>query len=418
MTNSDQNKRFEKILTDGLCIGCGLCEALLGAEKILVTKAHDGELRPSAQSDLTHADVDLIYDTCPGTRCDAIPPSEAKAAPFHDLVWGPYHSLSLGWAADPNTRFEGSTGGVLTALAQYLLHSGRVAFVLHVKASEADPTFGEATMSTTPDQVLDGAGSRYGPTAPLIGLAAALDRDEPFAVVAKPCDLNAIRNLAHQDVRVDRLIQYLLTPVCGGFMPDHAMGRFLSENGINRDQVTALRYRGRGCPGPTTIRTSDGATRDFHYLDFWGEDESKWSLPFRCKICPDGIGEAADIAAADTWPKASPDRKGSLTDPGTNSIIARTARGQALLQAAIEDGFVTTNGTIDVNYLNDTQPHQVTKKRFAQARFNGLKRAGSLAPATSGLRLEELHSHNSEGENRAQEHGAYERAMSDNPMRR
>ena len=32
------------------------------------------------------------------------------------------------------------------------------------------------------------------------------------------------------------------------------------------------------------------------YNSFWGE-ESTWRVPFRCKICPDAIGESVDIAA-------------------------------------------------------------------------------------------------------------------------
>lgn len=410
MTATDTNARFERIVTDGLCIGCGLCASLLGPEKVRINKDESGELRPRIQSTLDEADVDLVYATCPGTRCEAIPEAEISAAPYHDLVWGPYHSLTLGWAGEPEVRFEGSTGGVLTALARFLLKSGRVAFVLHVKASEDAPSFGAATISGTVDEVMAGAGSRYGPTAPLINLIAALDREQPFAVVAKPCDLNAIRNLAHQDARVDRLIRYMLTPVCGGFMPDEAMGRFLSDNGIDRNQVSSLRYRGRGCPGPTTIETTDGTRRDFHYLDFWGEDESSWSLPFRCKICPDGIGEGADIAAADTWPAASPDREASATDPGTNSIIARTRRGAELLEAATAAGFLEDGGPVDIEFMNKTQPHQVAKKRNMRARFDGLRRAGSLVPETIGLRLDALYRENSTTQNRDQEEGAFKRA--------
>ena len=410
MPDPDARNRFQKIVADGLCIGCGLCQSLLGPEKICVAKAADGELRPQTRGTLTDADVDLVYETCPGTRCEAIPAEDIAAAPHTDLVWGPYHSLTLGWASEPEVRFEGSTGGALSALARYLLKSGRVAFILHVKASTEEPTFGEATISTTIEEVLAAAGSRYGPSAPLIGLSAALDRNEPFAVVAKPCDLNAIRNLAHRDERVDRLIKYMLTPVCGGFMPDQAMDRFLSDNEIERDQVTAVQYRGRGCPGPTTVKTGDGGQFDFHYLDFWGEDESCWSLPFRCKICPDGIGEAADIAAADTWPVATPDRMASATDPGTNSIITRTARGAALLEAAVGAGFLENGGEVDIEFMNATQPHQVTKKRSMKARFDGLKRAGRLAPVTFGLRLEALYCENSAAENQKQEESAFTRA--------
>ncbi|MES0828230.1 Coenzyme F420 hydrogenase/dehydrogenase, beta subunit C-terminal domain [Ruegeria sp. SCP11] len=410
MPKTDPRTRFEKILKDDLCVGCGLCQSLLGTEKIRIDKAVDGDLRPVVCSELDEADVDLVYDTCPGTRCEGIPKADISSAPYHNLVWGPYHSLTLAWASEPEVRFEGSTGGVLTALARFLLNSGRVAFILHVKASEDEPSFGAATISTTVDEVLAAAGSRYGPTAPLINLTAALDRDQPFAVVAKPCDLNAIRNLAHRDARVNRLIKYMLTPVCGGFMPDQAMGRFLSDNGIDRDQVSALRYRGRGCPGPTTIEMADGTRRDFHYLDFWGEDESCWSLPFRCKICPDGIGEGADIAAADTWPVATPDRETSATDPGTNSIIARTNRGVELLEAAIAAGYLDDGGPVDIEFMNNTQPHQITKKRNMRARFNGLRRAGRLVPETFGLRLDALYLENSAQQNREQEEGTFVRA--------
>lgn len=406
-----QASRFNRILQDGLCIGCGLCQSLLGTDKLQMARGASGDLQPQIRGELSEQDVDLVYATCPGTRCEGIPPAEIEAAPYQDLVWGPYHSLVLGWAADPEVRFEGSTGGVLTALGQFLLHSKRVNFILHVNTPKDEPTFGQPTISTTPAEVLAGAGSRYGPAAPLTGLAEALDRGEPFAVIAKPCDLNAIRNLAHKDSRVNELIRYMLTPVCGGFMPDAAMGRFLKEEGFDPQEVTALRYRGRGCPGPTTIETRGGQRRDYHYLDFWGEDESSWSLPFRCKICPDGIGEGADIAAADTWPKASPDRVASETDPGTNSMIIRTARGMELISAAVRDGFLELGEEVEIPYMDATQPHQVTKKRAVQARYDGMREAGSLAPETIGLRLEELHAMNAPEENARQKRGAYERAM-------
>jgi hypothetical protein len=49
---------------------------------------------------------------------------------------------------------------------------------------------------------------------------------------------------------------------------------------------------------------------------------------------PGGIGDGADIAAADRWPNASSDREASLTDPGTNSLIVRTLTGMGILDAA------------------------------------------------------------------------------------
>jgi coenzyme F420 hydrogenase subunit beta len=293
------------------------------------------------------------------------------------------------WASDPEVRFEGSTGGVLSALASYMLASGRVGFILHAKASTSEPTFGERHLSFSHADVMDAAGSRYGPTAPLIDIRDILDRGRPFAFIGKPCDIAALRNYARHDARVDDLVKYWLTPVCGGYMPPPAMDSFLRGIDIEPREVTGFRYRGRGCPGPTRIETAD-RTEEFHYLDFWGEDASQWSLPFRCKICPDGIGEAADIAAADSWPGGSPTREGSIGDPGTNAIVVRTASGLELLEAAVRDGALTLEYDVTPDEMSHYQPHQMHKKYAVWPRFRGLADEGRIVPETNRLRIEAL----------------------------
>lgn len=95
----------------------------------------------------------------------------------------------------------------------------------------------------------------------------------------------------------------------------------------------------------------------------------------RCKICPDGIGEGAGIAAD------------------------------------VKAGFVETKGAVDPAFLSETQPHQVTKKRFVKARYKRMQQAGSLAPETFGLRVDKLSRGNSTDENEAQKIGAYDRVQ-------
>ena len=404
------DERLMRIVEDGMCIGCGMCQSVCGSDKVVVRKDREGELRPHIVGPLRDEDVDQVYATCPGTRVEGLPAHELEAAPHHDVVWGAYHRVVLAWAGDEGVRHQGSTGGVLTALGQYLLNSERVAFVLHVKASEQEPTFGVATVSMTADEVLRGAGSRYGPTAVLEDFDSILRRDEPFALIAKPCDLNAVRNLAHSDARVSRCVKYWLAPVCGGYMPTLSTDGFLAERGFSRETIRGLRYRGLGCPGPTTIEALNGERYDTDYLDFWGEDESSWSIPFRCKVCPDGIGEGADIAAADTWPGGSPDRHASKTDPGTNSLIVRTQAGLELLRAAARDGALVLGDDIDVSFLNDTQPHQVAKKMHVGARYEGLSAAGRITPETVSMRLKACAQLADQAELDRQRQGAYERA--------
>ena len=381
-------ERLYAIVEQGLCIGCGVCEAL-APDSITVRKATTGFEVPVVTGELDHATVDLVYDVCPGTRIEGLPDRLVEPDTAIDPVWGPYRRIVRAWAGNPEVRHIGSTGGVLTALAQYLLASGRVEFVLHAQPSSTEPTFGEPRLSFTTAQVLAGAGSRYGPTATLRSVGDALDRCQPFAVIGTPCDLSALRNLAHHDSRVDQFVRYWLTPVCGGFGEPQFTNDFIRSVGIEPAEMTGLRYRGHGCPGPTRIEAGDRVIEK-HYLDYWGDDDSSWGLPWRCKVCPDGIGEAADIAVSDTWPGGSPNREESETDLGVNAAIARTVVGEELLAATEAAGALTIERDVTVDDMSDYQPHQVRKKHTAALRHEAMAIAGRIRPQTARLRIDEL----------------------------
>ena len=79
------------------------------------------------------------------------------------------------------------------------------------------------------------------------------------------------------------------------------------------------------------IKTKDQREFDKDYNSFWG-DESNWKVPFRCKICPDAIGESSDIAALDTWRGGSP--KGE--DEGFNAAVMRTKKGIKVLMKQVK----------------------------------------------------------------------------------
>ena len=168
----------KEVVEAGLCIGCGLCEAL-APECWKMAYTPQGRLRPSRIGPGSDA---AILKACPG----AVARPNGETAPLGDAVWGSYHRMQEAWAGDPDTRFRAATGGVLTALAAHLLRSGEARFILHCAADPQAPMRSVWCLSGTPGQLLQRAGSRYGPSDTLAGLQAALDRDEPFAVIAKP----------------------------------------------------------------------------------------------------------------------------------------------------------------------------------------------------------------------------------------
>lgn len=386
MTPSD---RLYAIAEQGLCIGCGLCESVAGNEAIQATVTDNGTIRPVVVGDLTNDTVDLIYDICPGTRLDTMPARLIDDETKIDNVWGPWQRIVRAWAADPAVRYEGSTGGVLSALAQFLLDSERVAFVLHTKASTKYPSFGEATVSRTSAEVIDAAGSRYGPTSTLSGVKALLDLERPFAFIGKPCDISALRNLARHDDRVDRYVMYWLTLVCGGFGPTEFTNDFMRRNGLDPSEVTYFRYRGRGCPGPTVAETATERI-ERHYNDYWGDESASWSFPWRCKVCADPLGEGADIAVSDTWPGGMPRRDEAAEDPGTNGVVARTKTDVELIEAAVSAGALVIERDIVPDEMSHYQMHQLEKKYAVADRHGGLADEGRIVPVVNGLRIHEV----------------------------
>jgi coenzyme F420 hydrogenase subunit beta len=397
----------EQIVEGGLCIGCGLCQAIAGPDHIQVAMTPEGRERPIVRTPLAAATLERINAVCPGTLVEGARPDAQSAGARRDLIWGSAERLAIGHASDPEVRHRASTGGALTALGQFLLDSGRVKFILHVAASQSAPMRTERRLSFDAASVLEGAGSRYGPAAPLIDFTSVLDREEPFALIAKPCDISAVRNLAKLDSRVDRYMLYALTLVCGGASELTKSEEVLAELGVAENQLSLFRYRGYGNPGPTRVETRDGRAFELTYQKMW-EVEASWKIQARCKICPDAMGEGADLSASDVWPGGGP----TGDDEGFNGILVRTRRGLELYEAALAGGALTeTTGEVTFRDFDRFQPHQVRKKRAVWARLAGMTAARKPVPITRDLRLADLARLNSVAENLDEARGARRRAQ-------
>lgn len=237
------------------------------------------------------------------------------------------------------------------------------------------------TLSFSAQDVLESAGSRYGPAAPLVDFDKALDRQEAFALVGKPCDIGAVRNLTRSDPRIDRYMKYALSFVCGGESDLLKSRQVLAGLGVEEDEVPLFRYRGFGNPGPTRIETRSGRAHEMGFQEMWA-DEATWRVQPRCRICPDSIGEAADIVASDVWTDGSP----TAEDEGFNGVLVPTAGGAELFEAAVRAGAVVVERPSGFREMDAFQPHQVRRRRTAWARLAGMAVAGSRVVRADNLR--------------------------------
>ena len=144
---------LETIVSHGLCAGCGLCESLTGSDKVEMRITAYGRMRPQVKLALDDTLMDTILDVCPGIKVTG--PVQAQLddhGVMHD-IWGPIRSISRGWSTDAALRFYSAAGGAMTASACYLLETGRIDAVVHVRDSLTSPMETDALVSRNLEEV-------------------------------------------------------------------------------------------------------------------------------------------------------------------------------------------------------------------------------------------------------------------------
>jgi coenzyme F420 hydrogenase subunit beta len=373
----------QDIVESGLCMGCGLCQGVAGEDRLRVEWNTLGAYRPRVLVDLDQPVQAAVRAICPGLRMQL--PAAVSRSPggTNDLIFGHVERMVEAYAADAEVRFAGSSGGILTALTVHLLETGRAKAVLNVAASPTQPARSISHVARDRAGALAAAGSRYGPAAPLLRLHELLEAGEPFAVVGKPCDIAAVRNLARRDRRVNQLVVALLTVMCGGQAEMSFIWELLNDQGVTEEELARFRCRGNGCPGPTAFETKDGRHFAFTYDEVWGDSIHEWGLPFRCKICWDSQGEQADLMSFDS---VAPEHVEGESE-GFNTVLVRTSRGAGLLREAEATGAVMVTRDVELEALHEWQPHIVRRRESALSRVTGTALRSGVLPRVNGYRL-------------------------------
>ncbi|MEY2883112.1 MAG: hypothetical protein RL490_836, partial [Pseudomonadota bacterium] len=347
------------------CTGCGLCAAIAPGA-VTMTMEAPGYLRPKQLAPISVAQDAAIAAACPGIIVDERPEA---GAPVDDPLWGRSHFTGTGHSTDAALRHQASSGGGISALLVHALETGMVDFVVQTGADPLLPTANVTIATHNRDEIFAAAGSRYTASAPLADLETWLARGR-FAFVGKPCDVTALRARARQDARIDAQVPLMLAFFCAGIPSAAGTGRILDKLGVKPDDLATFRYRGDGWPGFATATRKDGSQERMSYADSWGDILSK-EVQFRCKICPDAIGNSADVACADAWIGDDKGYPSFEERDGRSLIIARSARGLAAIDAARDAGRIETQ-PLEMAQIALMQPSQARRKKELLARLSAL----------------------------------------------
>lgn len=294
------------------CTGCGLCEAV-GIGKL--SENSKGFFFP------TEGDETQLRKICPSMRrdCSQFDPNE---------IWGKNVGIYLGWSNNQEVRKSGSSGGLLTEIALFLLESGLVDCIIHCGASSENPSKTTVSFSWNRQDIMKKAGSRYAISSPL-KIIDQINKELKYAFIGRPCDIAVLRNYMAVNKSIEKSIPYLLSFFCMGVPSAQAQKNLLDA--LDCQDCVELTYRGNGWPGKTTAIGKDGSQHSMEYSQSWGKILGRDLMPY-CRFCVDGIGESADIACGDAWyvlPDGSPDFS---EHDGRNVVFPRNKKGLTILQ--------------------------------------------------------------------------------------
>lgn len=360
-----QIKTLQDVVDWGLCTGCGACYSACKEGGVSLVNIESVGIRP--KFDAACASCSDCLPICPGYTVNgdlSTQPLPEGAERYEEF--GPALEIWEGYASDSEIRHSASSGGVLSALSVYCLEWEDMGFVLHSAMDQSQPYLNTTVQSRTRAEILSRSGSRYAPASPCDGLGAVEKSDKPCVFIGKPCDAAAVGMMRQTRPELDRKLGLVLTFFCAGTPSTTGTLVLLKEMGIGRDSVERLRYRGEGWPGTFKILHDSGKEESsMSYDESW--KKLSHYRPLRCHLCPDGLGQVADISCGDAW--ESFNKNGN---PGRSIVIVRTPRGREILHRAMAANYVHLTPATKENVLA-AQPNLLQKRKELLGRLLGLK---------------------------------------------
>ena len=317
----------------------------------------------------------LVYQTCPGKGLNypRLNLSVFGREADHPLI-GCYESLSVGYAADPEIRRRGASGGVITQCLLHLLERDLADGVVALKNGHPRPWIASPVIATTSTEVLTTCQSVYVPAPVNTILDQMAHFEGRLAFVGLPDQVASIRELQRLGHTDACKIKFILGPYTGTAMYLGAVQSFLRSHGIRQlNEIKTLRYREGEWPGYLEITLKSGRViraKKFYY---------NYLIPFfitrSTLYATDFTNELTDISVGDAWHPDYENRGG-----GFSVVTARTAAGQTLLDAMQADGRLILD-PLTLDKALSMHGHMLDfKKRGAFIRMQWRSRLGRPVP--------------------------------------
>jgi len=313
----EESLQSEVVLKE-LCAGCGACVLVCPFTCLdyfeenprLVKKCEVCGICPKAcpRYDLSQSALEKMV-------------FERERDPKEDF--GIYKRLVIAQVNDRTTLQVCQDGGVVSALLTFALTNGIIDGAIVSAIGVDKPWFPIPRLVSTPEEVLECAGTRYSYSPNILALQEAVkQKKKSLAFVGTPCQIQAVRKIEAVPLKkYSSLLKFTIGLMCTeSFTYQGLMEKHIQETlGIKLNDIEKMNIKGK-----VLITTKSGEVKTIPL------PEAKQYTRKGCIPCTDFSAELADISP------------GGLGLSGWTFTVIRTQKGQEIFDDAEKTGVLKT----------------------------------------------------------------------------
>jgi coenzyme F420 hydrogenase subunit beta len=318
-----QKGLIERVIDPGICVACGACVGLCPYFDYM-----DGRV---VVMDRCQSDTWRCLQVCPRADYGEPSPERITDPADSDGSIGSFRKIIMARARSQEIRNRTQYGGAVSTLLIYAMEKGAIeAAVITDEGREMSPA---GVVAHNPSNILDCAGSRYTASGGLAALNGAIrDGKDGLAVVGLPCQMEALVRLRAMEPdgpeRSDR-VRLRIGLFCTWALDFRRLRDYLQGLGMTEP------IRKYDIPPPPA--------QVFRFLtdEGWREVSLDHIRPFilkGCSLCRDMTAEWSDISVGTAEGLE-----------GWNTLVVRTEVGEELLNGAVRDDVLETDGLPGAN---------------------------------------------------------------------
>ncbi len=314
------NITIEKTVDNNLCCSCGICKAVC-PKFCIEYKKNMGQYVPIIDKEQC-IKCGLCLELCPGihTNYKQIYKNLGQEYP-KDIFVGNYIYCLNAFSRDEQIRKNGTSGGVITNIIQYLLKEKKYDCAFLVDTFNYDKQV-DVNKYDCIDDYKNISKSRYVSVSQANLIKHIIEYPtEKIIVVAVGCTVYGITKII-QKYKLNRNNYLILGLFC-----DNSLSYYIFDYFNQNNQLKDLYFRNKeksGWPGDVKLILKNGEEK--YYPAQKRQEVKRYFQLERCCYCIDKLNQLADISIGDNYTSHNKDIK------GTNSLIIRTQQGKQIIE--------------------------------------------------------------------------------------